>query len=1289
MSTKTHLVKQEETIKESGVQVRTSDPPSPFVDQVWINKTTDQIKYFDGTTIKVLGGSSSSSSASVNVWGDLERRLSDEELNINTMPYLNHIVDDFNDESLGYHNNTIKASSGLRLAGSFLTGDYTRKRKTGTLAKKVNAIAHFFLQAIAPKPVAASPNSTATLVTYEYDGDLTDYFKVGEKIIVAEYDVSEGSPVYVPIIHNDLVSLFNIQNVSYDSINNKTIVTYDNQNALDMSAGITNPNDYPTKLMHIPFYDRVNVRANALASYQVMQLKEIHNTKQVCFPSSNKNTLFNQAGLVGDIYEIDTEINGNYGVIVALEAQNDGSVNRYRTHFWYTKDAQSLNPTWTKYSYVFYPGYTGGIDSRSVEYEVVYYDNTPSVCPPSLSIKLHSSGKCIMITSTSGTNGWSEVWAFYSNLSDPTPTINLLPQTGTNMTGTSGLVRGPAASPDETLYCQVSTDSNFEFIIITLIRNQTNYFYHRQHAYEWTSTNPVSINANEVGNCFFAYTFIVGTGTNQKIYSLVRLSITGEHRLIIWTRVGSNLPFHNLTALSIMSDDWRIIAIKETQDKVIFLRQEHNGSRIDVGYFDKNTESIVWGNTGIIPSGAWTLSTDYAASFLGGCVRISDGGTQYYTALRNITRRMIVNPSNNNRVITVFPYLQKDTGVASKLMCLEVENITNVKYNNMNNVSSNDRIFFINSSAKQRLVQGVVSTGQPIATVFPLLSRVGDFKKNQYKVKLRLLGAKVDNSPDENNIIDTSIDEYDICDLPVRDTPNIGGNYSDFFPFSFANKITIPSGQIFYVEVFTDAPVDAISYLAWGMNNTNPLSTTGSWYYDGTAWTQPNGAQEAGSGKDACFFITGEFVRIVSHTDTLGISNKTGVEANCIVPIFNLTEDANTFEVVWRRNRSIGFNSSRIHGGIEYKREITFATSSNSCFTLGQIMMLSQKEEDTEEGLTFNVAFGHPECANRVKLTNAQTGRYNFDRSPMSNPCVTDTTTASDYIVDTTSPTGYSLVFSSGKRLIYRRTRSNGNQTGFSSTILGHNGTNKIYDNDKYVEVAVYVPSTITSNMLIFGQHDHTNGGWSLYLTSDGKLTSFLNGQGFSGNVWFKDQNLFPLAQWVTIKLLYRSETRDFELYYDNTQITNFSVSNVPTGQTTIGNNFSVGARTDGGDQFLGRMAYVKFVEGKIGSISNIKYQGFKAQLSEAFNLPLDKKRYLQLLIGSHEQGNDELSFKKIMSISQIENKSLVKSYSIMARYDELTLLQAGQEMDVKIEMNRAGARMNNSIQGFSVEFKN
>jgi hypothetical protein len=56
MTTRTHLALQEEAIEEKGVQVRTTDPVSPALDQIWLNTTEGKVKYYDGTNVQLVGG---------------------------------------------------------------------------------------------------------------------------------------------------------------------------------------------------------------------------------------------------------------------------------------------------------------------------------------------------------------------------------------------------------------------------------------------------------------------------------------------------------------------------------------------------------------------------------------------------------------------------------------------------------------------------------------------------------------------------------------------------------------------------------------------------------------------------------------------------------------------------------------------------------------------------------------------------------------------------------------------------------------------------------------------------------------------------------------------------------------------------------------------------------------------------------------------------------------------------------------------------------------------------------
>lgn len=54
MATKTHLARQEEAILETGIQSRPTDPGSPFLSQMWLNTTENVLKWYDGSSIKVI-----------------------------------------------------------------------------------------------------------------------------------------------------------------------------------------------------------------------------------------------------------------------------------------------------------------------------------------------------------------------------------------------------------------------------------------------------------------------------------------------------------------------------------------------------------------------------------------------------------------------------------------------------------------------------------------------------------------------------------------------------------------------------------------------------------------------------------------------------------------------------------------------------------------------------------------------------------------------------------------------------------------------------------------------------------------------------------------------------------------------------------------------------------------------------------------------------------------------------------------------------------------------------------
>ena len=56
MAIRTHIAQQEEGQVENSVQLRTADPSTPVSDQLWIDKTNQKIKYFDGSTVEIGGG---------------------------------------------------------------------------------------------------------------------------------------------------------------------------------------------------------------------------------------------------------------------------------------------------------------------------------------------------------------------------------------------------------------------------------------------------------------------------------------------------------------------------------------------------------------------------------------------------------------------------------------------------------------------------------------------------------------------------------------------------------------------------------------------------------------------------------------------------------------------------------------------------------------------------------------------------------------------------------------------------------------------------------------------------------------------------------------------------------------------------------------------------------------------------------------------------------------------------------------------------------------------------------
>lgn len=69
MTEKTHLGKQEETVEEKGVQIRSTDPITPSIDQLWVNTSANELRYFDGALTQTVSAGSLGETGAMGVTG--------------------------------------------------------------------------------------------------------------------------------------------------------------------------------------------------------------------------------------------------------------------------------------------------------------------------------------------------------------------------------------------------------------------------------------------------------------------------------------------------------------------------------------------------------------------------------------------------------------------------------------------------------------------------------------------------------------------------------------------------------------------------------------------------------------------------------------------------------------------------------------------------------------------------------------------------------------------------------------------------------------------------------------------------------------------------------------------------------------------------------------------------------------------------------------------------------------------------------------------------------------------
>lgn len=216
-----------------------NDPTTPIEKQVWINETSNTLKWKFGGVVKSLylgdkmAVSSSKSASEYNgIMNDAELESVSGQSNLSPKVVVDAFIDDLAEANF---TNVVRKASALTVADGNTSGQYNVERRSSAQVNYVEGIVVSTAQGVAPFEVTDNGDGSTTLKFVE---DLSDIFAVGSNFLVYEEEIVNDVVKGYHLLSNGVPAVFNITDYSFDDIERITTITVANNN-LDLSLGFT------------------------------------------------------------------------------------------------------------------------------------------------------------------------------------------------------------------------------------------------------------------------------------------------------------------------------------------------------------------------------------------------------------------------------------------------------------------------------------------------------------------------------------------------------------------------------------------------------------------------------------------------------------------------------------------------------------------------------------------------------------------------------------------------------------------------------------------------------------------------------------------------------------------------------------------------------------------------------------------------------------------------------------------------------------------------------------------
>lgn len=1287
MPTKTHLTKQEELVPESGIQKRTTDPVAPVLDQIWLNKTSNAIKWFDGSLIQTITGGAPGPVTQVDderAWGGLVQQLSDAEISAfarNPSPLA--LIDTMNNESIGTMTNLVKSGSTLTWANGQNTGTYVMDAEVTDLVDKVTGVVVATIRAFAPKPTAITPTPSDTAPVVKFYGDLTQYFPLTKPVMIFKNTVVNSKRVHKHLIYQNKIALLNVTACSYNSGTDETSLTLSNPNGLDIGLSI-NVVDYTSKLRIAPWDTTIEARGSLLGAYDVCDLKSGYCEGSIRMFSEQAMQAFGPGAVLNSNweYEIDFSPNKQYGILILTELFNIGGNDRNRLHFYWSANG---GQTWTKFAFTYEtPNIFGNYSQPDL------WGNNAYVWERLL---VSDNGRAVILFVLGHpSNGQGNINGYYANLTDVTPAMVGLPYDGGGGAG-SLWYNSSYSSRSWSIDGPRDTMSAFAISFYWQVlgcdyRLRTMYF-------TWANTPgalPVfqwlygDEGDRQGANTYWMKCWRKSDGFHVVMHSPYICSTTNRlYSYFLADQTGNTLYQADGGT---QDSDYRVFWIKETTNYIVWSYYRVNGNPFNVNYLHKDTPgTVVRSNASPGLVGTWMSGANVSYGSQSSGIWAEESGH-----MQEYRKRVWVDPTNEKRII--FPYSIFD-GQYRRLFLMEIDDFTNQKPITIYNQSDNAWWYLGADSQRTQVAQTFQYNSS-----FPLRAVALKFFKdatgytwdrgdNTISVEIQETTGGYPNGTvvaAADKTLDASLITYE---------SNVNWKWFNFNPglslvngntYAIVVKQTVAPLTTFYGVAGSNFYVGLRSY------NLNSYGNGKACQYNGSVWSDLGGS----ASNDFCFLISHNFVRELD--DEWGYeASKMGFSSN--YDGHALMCQTGPYEIEWAYRMVRGNNlTSFTMGGQVWKRKITMDVSAANAFTMTDRKPLGYRGEgiDYDQNLCFNWSIADPASLRKYRTGTVDLGRYTEENSHLGLGWNTwgGAEPGGLRVADSDFQDGYAFDCGNNANCLRWNGDGDNQHQTWNFDYKGHlwafeaeiKPTNSLGTNDMYIAATHGVGSGWIVRLV--------NGYLAFYNSSFGNCA--IANDMIEPNVYHK---IRVVKNYVTKKYhLFRSLVAPYTVF---TEVGSYSVQAINVGDSGSDSYFSVGGDTalNVSNRFWGRIGYVKLMHGPVRPYMNYNpttgfyepfaYSGYKnhSPLNRMRPLYGDANGNAKWAALRFKHRKDDNAWAPELVMINAENLSIVDSYDQILTYQKSTLTAQGQEPGVKVTMNRSGSQNANAIRGIAFEF--